>query len=190
MQESVAYQEEFREELLDGQAVAMSPRPSFNHNQVAFNIAFLFRRHLWGKSCTPIADGMDLYLRDGDVFIPDMMVVCDRSLIQDDGVHGTPDLVVEVLSPSTARRDRGYKKDVYEACGVPEYWIVSPSERSVEVYLLQDGHYRLDNLYSLYPDFLLAKLSETERAALVTQFRCHLYDDLSLRLEDIFCDLY
>ena len=72
-------------------------------------------------------------------FVPDFMVVCDREKIKADGVHSAPDLVLEVLSPSTAKNDKGYKKSVYESSGVPEYWIVSPKEKSIEVYLLQDG---------------------------------------------------
>ena len=61
---NLACQEELREEILHGEAVAMSPRPAFNHNQVAYNIARLFGNFLAGRKYTPIADGMDLYLDD------------------------------------------------------------------------------------------------------------------------------
>ena len=100
MTQDLAYQEKQREELINGTLAAMSPRPAFNHNRVAFRIAYLFERYLEGKPCTVIADGTDLYLSDKDRFIPDVMIVCSRDQIQWNGVHGAPDLVVEVLSPN------------------------------------------------------------------------------------------
>lgn len=146
MAEVLSYQDEPWDELLDGQVVAMSPRPSTNHNFVAENIFSIFRNHLRGKQCRAIADGTDLYLTDKDRVVPDVMVICNRDLIKSNGVHGAPDLVVEVLSRRTAKNDKGYKKDLYGRCGVHEYWLVEVETRSIEVYLLQEtGGYRLDN---------------------------------------------
>lgn len=186
MSDNLAYQEERREELIDGKIVAMSPRPSFNHNQVAFNIARLFANYLQGHRCTPIADGMDLYLTEEDRFVPDFMIVCDPDKIKSDGIHGAPDLVVEVLSPSTMRNDKTYKKDVYARCGVREYWLVSPDEKSVEIYRANGSEFTLHNIYALHPDWQLAQMSEAEREAVETHFKCSLYDDLDISLEDIF----
>lgn len=189
MNSNLAYQEESREELIGGKVVAMSPRPMYNHNHIAFNIAFMFQDYLRGKRCTVIPDGTDLYLTEKDRFVPDMMVVCDREKIQKDGVHGAPDLVVEVLSHSTANRDRGYKKNIYTGCGVREYWIVNPADRSVEVYLSKGGDLVFDHVYALYPDSVLERMSEKERAELITHFKCSLYDDFDIALEDIFSGL-
>lgn len=186
MDANLAYQEERREELINGKVVMMAPRPAFNHNRVAFRIAYLFERYLEGRDCTAIADGTDLYLTEKDRFIPDVMVVCDRNKIQSDGVHGAPDLVVEVLSPSTARNDRTYKKEIYAKCGVREYWIVSPDEKSVEVYRTNGTEFTFHDIYSFFPDWMLAKMTEEEREKVVTRFRCSLYDDLEIALEDIF----
>lgn len=185
MQEMI-YQEETWEELLDGTVVAMSPRPAVNHNRVASRISSIFEHYLWGKKCIPFGDGTDLYLSEKDRFVPDGMIVCDKDKVKADGVYGAPDLVVEILSPSTARNDRGYKKEKYEEYGVPEYWIVNPNDQSIEVYLLQEGRYKLDNTYQLYPDFMLEKMEQAEREALVTEFKCHLYDDLTISLDYIF----
>ena len=150
MSSNLAYQDDFaakrREELVDGKTVMMSPRPSVNHSQVASNIYYLFAHYLRKKTCRPFADGVDLYLDEDNQFIPDFMVVCDPDKIKPDGVHGAPDLVVEVLSPSTARND----------------------------------------VHALYPDWQLAQMSEDERAAVVTHFKCSLFDDLDISLEDIF----
>lgn len=186
MRENLAYQEERREELINGKVVAMSPRPSFNHNQVSYNIATLFANYLKGKKCTPIADGMDLYLNEENQFVPDFMIVCDPDKIRPDGIHGAPDLVVEVLSPSTMRNDKTYKKDVYARCGVQEYWLVSPDEKSVDIYRTDGTEFVLHDIYALHPDWQLAQMSEAERAAVETHFKCSLFDDLDISLEDVF----
>ena len=138
MSGNLAYQsdawEKRRQEGIDGKPVMMSPRPSVNHSQVASNIYYLFAHYLRKKTCRPFADGVDLYLDEDNQFIPDFMVVCDPDKIKPDGVHGAPDLVVEVLSPSTARNDKTRKKDIYARCGVQEYWIVDPDKQMIMVY--------------------------------------------------------
>ena len=79
----------------------------------------------------------DVHLSENDCVIPDVMIVCNSDIIKDNAIYGAPDLIVEVLSPGTEKRDRGYKKDLYERCGVREYWIVDPVSLTVEVYLLK-----------------------------------------------------
>ena len=76
------------------------------------------------------------------------MIVCDRDKIQTDGVHGAPDLVVEVLSPSTRRHDKLVKHSLYEKAGVKEYWIVDPEKKMVLVHLLEDGRYPSPEVYT------------------------------------------
>lgn len=187
MNGNLAYlQNDVWEELIDGKVIAMSPRPTTDHYHVSFNIAYIFTTYLRGKRCTPFGDGVDLYLTETDRFIPDGMVVCDTEKIKRDGVHGAPDLVVEVLSPSTAKHDRGRKKQVYEQCGVSEYWIVDPANKTLEQYLLQQGAFTLHEVYAIYPDYMLDKMTEEERTALPASFRCSLFEDLDIVLEDIF----
>lgn len=157
MEDDLAYQEETWEELINGKVIAMSSRSMFDHNRVAFNIAYIFETCLGHKQCTVIPFGTDLHLTEKDRFVPDMMVVCDQKKIQNDGVHGVPDLVVEVLSPSTIKLDRMYKKVTYEKCGVQEYWLVSPAGKYVEVYRLEKGAFALYDVYSVYPEALLKK---------------------------------
>lgn len=190
MNTNLAYQDYPAEELIGGKFVAMSPSPAINHNRVIGNIYRIFAHYLNGRRCEPFADGVDVYLTEEDRFIPDMMVVCDPDKVKADGVYGAPDLVVEVLSPSTAKNDKWYKKNAYEASGVPEYWIVNPADCSIEVYRLQNGGYVLDNLYTYYRQAEWDDLTEEERARLVTEFKCHLYDDFTIRLEDIFGDIF
>ncbi|MCI8440167.1 MAG: Uma2 family endonuclease [Oscillospiraceae bacterium] len=187
--DNLAYQEEPLYEILDGKVLAMSPAAP-RHNRIAGNIFLIFGNYLKKKKCVPLGDGTAVYLDEQNRFIPDFMVVCDRSKIQSKWVYGAPDLLVEILSPSTARNDRMRKKDVYAASGVPEYWIVSPEEQSIEVYLLRDGAYTLDNLYAYCSDEDQADMTEAEKAGLTAEFKCHLFDDLTIRLEDIFGDLF
>ena len=189
MSDNLAYQEERREELIGGKVVMMAPA-SAEHVYTAGSIYNIFKNYLKGKNCIPFSDGLLVHLTDENKFVPDMMVVCDRSKIKSDGVHGAPDLVVEVLSPSTAKDDRTRKKEVYEACGVPEYWLVSPTDKSIEIYLLESGKYILHDVYTVRPDWVLKQMTDEERAAIVTEFKCHLYDDLVIRLDDIFGDLF
>jgi Uma2 family endonuclease len=190
MGSNLAYQDDFiakrREELIDGKPVMMSPRPTVNHNHVVLNISRLFSNYLYGKRCTPFSDGVDLFLDEENRFVPDFMVVCDPDKIKLDGVHGAPDLVVEVLSPSTAKNDKTRKKDVYARCGVREYWLVGPEDKSIEVYHLDGESFLLHDIYTLHADWQLAQMSEEERSALVTHFKCSLFDDLDISIDDIF----
>lgn len=190
MNSNLAYRPEICEELINGEVVAMSPRPAVNHNRISYNIIHLFLGYLKGRKCVPFGDGTDLYLDENNRFVPDGMIVCDREKVKWDGVHGAPDLVWEILSPSTAKRDRWYKKNVYASCGVPEYWIVDPASQTIEIYLLQDGQYVLENLCTLVLPQYMERLNEGEESEVLTEFKCHLYDDLVIRLEDIFYDLF
>lgn len=190
MPNNLAYQDDFeqkrRREIVDGALVMMSPSPRWNHMAVSGNIYSIFSAYLMGKKCTPIQDGFDLYLDEKNQFVPDFMVVCDPEKIKSDGVHGAPDLVVEVLSPSTARNDRTRKKEVYARCGVREYWLADPSGKSLEVYRAKGAEFVLHDLYALHEDWELAQMTEEERAALPTHFKCSLFDDLDISIEDIF----
>ncbi|HLQ36686.1 MAG TPA: Uma2 family endonuclease [Planctomycetota bacterium] len=133
-----------RYEVLDGELV-VSPSPLTNHQLISCN---LLRR-----LCEQIADpGLgkvlsapyDVRLSDVDVVQPDLVVVLRDSLFRLGPGHldGPPDLVVEILSPGTARRDLGIKKERYRAFGVSEYWIVDPAAYVVEQFVLERGEYR------------------------------------------------
>ena len=187
MNTNLAYKEEYlKEELINGQVVLMSPQTSISHVKIIDNISTIFNIFLKGKTCQSFPDGVAVFLTEKDYFVPDFMVVCDPDKVKYNGVYGAPDLVVEVLSPSTMKNDKGYKKDVYEQCGVLEYWLVDVNNKSVEQYLLQDGKFVLNDIYVIQPDYVLDDMSEAEKAELVWDFKCSLYDDLLIHLEDVF----
>ena len=181
MNTNLAYAYDCREELINGKVVAMSPAAS-NHNRIAGDIYGIFWSYLRGKKCEPFGDGEAVYLTEVDHFIPDFMVVCDPDKVKSNGVHGAPDLVVEVLSPGTTKNDRGRKMDVYGQCGVREYWIVIPNEKTVEQYIQDNGRLVLHDVYFIPPDYT----PEKELAEIAKEFQSSQVDDLTKRLEDIF----
>lgn len=189
-EEFIQYLKETWDEIIDGEFTFMYPYPGTNHHIVAGNILFIFSNYLhekypeergpeFFKSC-------NLFLSENNRFTPDGLLVCDPDKVKEDGIYGAPDLVVEVLFQSSLIHDRIKKKDAYEKYGVKEYWIVSTNDQSIEVYLLEDGRYRLNNVYYLYPDYTLEEMTDEEKANLVTEFKCHLFNDLTIRLEDVF----
>jgi len=130
-------------------------------------------------------------LTQNDTFVPDLIVICNPDIIKEDGVHGAPDLVIEILSRSTGRRDRTVKKDVYGKCGVKEYWIVDVHLATVEVYLLNGDTLELDKIYELAPPEWVAEglITEEERAQAVTKFKTSLFDDLIIDLDEVFAEI-
>lgn len=127
-------------QLVDGELVRMTPAPSYRHQALVWELGsrlrtFVRANHLGDALGAPV----DVYLSEFDVFQPDLLFVSRQRLdrIADDGVHGAPDLVVEVLSPSTRHLDLGVKRTTYARHGVIEYWVVDPQARTITVYDLQ-----------------------------------------------------
>ena len=182
----LAHQYEGKHELIDGQVVAMAPSAGVNHGSVIMNIARIFSNYLIGKPCKVWSDTVDVHLSDKDVFIPDITVVCNMDIVKGTGIFGAPDLVVEILSPSTANYDKGYKRTVYEKHGVKEYWLVNVDSRSVEVHLLIKSRFEFAGDYSIYPDFLLEKMTEEQKSKIITEFSPSIFPDLTIVLKDVF----
>jgi len=134
-----------RWELIDGVPYAMSPAPRPRHQNIAGEIYGQLRGFLKGKPCKALISPLDVRLNadgeDDTVVQPDVVVICDRAKIDDKGCKGAPDLVVEVLSPSTSRRDRWEKLNLYRRCGVREYWIADPDTNTLQVCTLHEQQY-------------------------------------------------
>ena len=125
-------------ELIDGELVKKSA-PSPRHQTVLMNLIRIVDRVVFEKKlgkvlCAPV----DVFVDDYNAPQPDLLFVSNehKDFITQDGVFGPPDLVVEVVSPTSISRDYVKKLRIYERFGVPEYWIVNPVNRSVEVYQL------------------------------------------------------
>ena len=143
-------------EIINGEAFMMAT-PSRIHQEICFEIGRQLGNYLDGKNCkvylAPFA--VRLFEKDGDrpenvdtMVEPDISVVCDRSKLDHYGCKGAPDMVIEVLSPSTRMHDRITKFNLYQQAGVREYWIVDPSTEEIEIFLLKGGHYWGETLIS------------------------------------------
>jgi Uma2 family endonuclease len=126
-----------RREIIDGE-LYVTPSPVNYHQKILFNLSLAFGKFL---EIHPLGElrfaPLDVILSDHDVLEPDLLLVLNehRDVLQD-WVRGAPDLVIEVLSPTTEGRDRGLKLKTYARYGVGEYWIVDPVAQTVEVYRL------------------------------------------------------
>ena len=136
--------EDVRCELIDGVVYDMSPAPGWMHQDLSRNLIGQLFNFLEGKTCKVFHAPFDVRLDDdydGTVVQPDIVVICDRSIISGTGCTGAPDMVVEILSPSTASKDMLVKFNRYLKAGVREYWIVDPQTRVVRVCSLNNGKY-------------------------------------------------
>lgn len=137
-----------RVELIKGRLLKMSPAPNLSHQNSVANLYTIFGVHFKGKSCKWFPAPFDVRLnihnstKDTTVVQPDMCVVCDTTILDAAGCNGTPDLMLEILSPSNRKHDLETKFDLYEEAQVKEYWIVDPIARTVLVYQLVENNYR------------------------------------------------
>ena len=142
-------------ELIRGKIFKMTPSPLRKHQQVSANIHLLIGPH-FSNPCQVYYAPLDVYLihhgedwkETKNIFQPDLFVVCDPEKLHDRGCIGAPDLVVEILSPGTAKKDLGLKRDLYEEYGVKELWIVHPNEGTIIVHILQNGKYHILPIYA------------------------------------------
>jgi Uma2 family endonuclease len=139
-----------RREIVDGEMV-VSPSPSLTHQRVLRSLAYALMKYL---EANPIGEvfvaPLDVILGELDVLEPDIFFVLNehRPILRD-WVRGAPDLVVEILSPTTAANDRGPKLKAYARHQVPEYWIVDPESCTLEVYRLAQNGYELTRIFSV-----------------------------------------
>lgn len=131
-----------RWELIAGIAYAMTPAPGTLHQSVVVRLAQCLANYLEGKRCQVFVAPIDVFLAPQDqnedsvdtIVQPDVLVVCDPDRVTPRGIRGAPDLVIEILSESTAYRDQTVKLKLYERYGVREYWIINPEAPYVMIY--------------------------------------------------------
>lgn len=178
--------DDMKEECIDGVVYAMS-MAHFRHGTVVVNLTGIIRNALRGKPCRVFAENLEYHYRfDVDderrerYFLqPDVMICCDESCLIKGGYYAAPKFVAEVLSPSTANRDKKKKFDIYEETGVSEYWIVHPSGL-LDIYYLIDGHYKLQVSWELDDD----KTNDSYNANEVIALRD--FPDIKMTLGEIF----
>lgn len=174
----LCWADDHRWELIDGVAYNMTPAPSTRHQEIVGNVYFLLRQGLSNSTnCQTFDSPIDVLLplneeadeQVGSVVQPDVLVICDRSKITEQFIRGAPDLIVEVISPSTAKKDEGIKRDLYERVGVAEYWLVHPVDHTINRYTLTEGQYHRSEVFGLGDTIVSTK-----------------FTDLSIKLSDIF----
>ncbi len=164
--------DEERWELIEGEAFNVTPAPSRTHQKSLGALFTSFHNYLEDKSCEVYVAPFDVRLPEGNqsemdittVVQPDLTVICDPAKLDNKGCLGTPDLIVEIISPSTAAYDYIKKLALYERRQVPEYWIVHPIDKTVMVFQLNDHReYGKPHIYAgedqirvgLFPDLVI-----------------------------------
>ena len=176
-------------EIIGGKKI-MAPAANTIHNAIGGRLYMFIGTYLDAKDlgyC--FTDSVDIHFPNGSLFQPDFSIVLkeNKQIIKWGGdIYGVPDMVVEILSKSTRNKDLGIKKDTYEAQGVREYWIIDPWSKSIDVYLLRDGKYFLDDVYVVFDENDMALLTEEEKAAIKYEVPVSILDGLKIRLDYIF----
>jgi len=159
---------EERLELFRGKIFKMSPAPNRYHQEISGNLYFNLAKILKKGSYNLYAAPFDVRLQKlkandekvTTVVQPDLCIICDENKLDDKGCNGSPDLIVEILSPGNSKKEMGIKFDLHEENEVKEYWIVDPSEKTVLMYVLKEYKFiglkpfiEDDNIKStLFPD--------------------------------------
>lgn len=159
--------DDWRYQLIDGEIV-MSPSPNFFHQTILANIFGLLAPHVQEKRLGLVRFApLDFYLDDNNVYQPDIFFVSEsrKHVIRKDGLHGAPDLAVEVLSPRTARYDLEAKRAGYARSGVAELWLVYPKAKRIDVYHLQENSEKPLASYSLGQTFCSPLFPDLEISA-------------------------
>ena len=141
--EWLSWDEDVRCELYEGMLI-MHAQPTQRHQGILSELHGQLWQFLKGKSCKvyPAPFGVRLSEKEDTAFEPDIVVVCDKSKLDGKICTGPPDLVIEIISPSTERMDRMFKYQKYQESGVREYWIVDPVLNYLQVGVLEGGVYK------------------------------------------------
>ena len=143
--EYCSWPDDERWELIDGIAYDMSPAPSSKHQRISFNLSTQIGIFLKNKIYDAFSAPFDVMLptspienndKIDTIVQPDISVICDPSKIIEKGCLGAPDLIIEILSPSTSKKDLNEKFQLYEKHGVREYWVVDPGNKYIQVFHL------------------------------------------------------
>ncbi|MDP4145456.1 MAG: Uma2 family endonuclease [Bacillota bacterium] len=171
---------EDRWEIIDGVPFNMSPAPTRKHQKISGELFASIHNYLRGKTCEVYSAPFDVRLNinnesDDDItniVQPDISVICDSSKLDDKGCKGSPDFIIEIVSPSTLKKDLKEKFYLYEKAGVKEYWIVYPDEKTIVSYTLNEND----------------KFGRPEVYSEEDNIKVGIFESLEINLNDIFVD--
>ena len=154
--DALTWDETERMELIEGIPVMMSP-PTRIHQKISIELARQLANYLEGKKCEVYAApfAVRLFEKANDrpeqvdtMVEPDISIICDPDKLDKYGCKGAPDLIIEILSPSTQRHDRMVKYNLDQRAGVREYWMVDPALQTVQVGILEGNVYKIHGVYT------------------------------------------
>ena len=178
-------------EIIEG-VKFMAPSPDMGHGTITSNLIATIGAYVKiNKLGICFGDHMDVHFPDGNLFQPDFIFLsAEKAKLffadKNTAIHGVPDMVAEIFSRSTMKRDVGIKKDVYERNGVKEYWIIDPWSEYIQVYILRDGKYQLDDVYNNYSDDELSSMTDEERAEVTMEVPVAVLDGFKVKIRNIF----
>jgi Uma2 family endonuclease len=159
-----------RRELIYGEIVEAMAAPELDHQDIVLNLAVLLRRIEKTHGGKAYISPVDVRLAKDVMVQPDALWVAPDGICKPEGrkrLVGAPDLMVEVLSLSTAYDDRKRKFELYESVGVREYWLVDPRDRLIEVWQLKDGRFERLGIYGVSDSFLSALVGSVDARAVL-----------------------
>jgi len=170
----VTWDDEDRYEIIDGEVYLMSG-PLLAHQKISRELLVQLAVFLKGKPCEVYSAPFDICLnaagdKDDSVVQPDLFVVCDKSKLEAKRCNGAPDMAVEILSPSNRKHDTVRKFNKYFEAGVREYWIVDPEAQTVQVCILKDGQYDVE------------EYSNTDTVSV------HVLDGCKINMQEVFAE--
>ncbi len=130
-----------RYEVIEGELI-MTPAPSFKHQKVLAKLGSLIFNYVNEKKLGEVVfSPVDVVLSDDIVLQPDIVYISNENtgIIKEAGIFGPPDMVIEVISPTSIYKDTHVKKRLYEQAGIKEYWLVFPDEKVIEIFALEKG---------------------------------------------------
>ena len=178
-------------EIIEG-VKFMAPSPGWGHSTVTTNLIKIIGTYVSiNKLGICFGDHMDVHFPDGNLFQPDFIFLsAEKAKLffadKNTAIHGVPDMVAEIFSKSTMKRDMTIKKDIYERNGVREYWIIDPWSENIQVYTLRDGKYQLDDVYQNYSDKELSELTDEERSEIQMEVPVAVLDGFKVKIRNIF----
>lgn len=146
-----------RLELIKGKIFKMSPAPGSVHQRISLRLSRWIGNYLEGKSCEVFSAPFDVRLLRKNVHEkeiltvvqPDISVICDPAKVDERGCLGSPDIIIEILSPGNNKKELKNKYEVYEESGVLEYWVIQPLEKTFLKYTLVNNTYQPSRLFTV-----------------------------------------
>ncbi len=148
-QDYLSWPDQERWEIIHGEAFSMTPAPSTRHQMISRNLLWSIGESRGSlRKCHVFTAPTDVVLDERTVIQPDLFIVCDKNRITPQNIQGPPDLVIEIVSKSSAFRDTAIKKQLYEEFGVSEYLLFFPDLDLVERYVLDKGRYLMPERFN------------------------------------------